>query len=608
MNMKKKLAFFGLTVFLLVISGCPDVNESTTATVPVVVDAYSLDSLAIFPVADGTPSTDLIDTTQYTGTIVWKESDGNTEVNGTFVLGIQYIAEITLTAKAGYTFDGVPADSFTYAGAVVSNAANSGVVTITFPEIVLIVSDYSLDSLVTLPTGGGDPDPGPIDTTQYTGTIAWKESDGNTEVNGTFVTETQYIAEITLAAQAGYTFNGVPADSFTYTGALVSHEANSGVVTITFPPADLTVVTALDLSALVTAPVKYENPDTTAINETQYSGTIEWTGQVIGWVTDTPPRPVYKDEPYNDRPFKPATVFKAVVTLTAKTGFTFVCLKADSFTHNGASSVTNAVDSGTVTITFPVTGTVEENKMISVPGGTVGTDIGTWASTTNSPLPQIIASYKIGAYELTYNIWYEVYQYALQHEYAFIGNAREGLGGTTGAAPSGSSGQPAAKMRWLDAVVWCNAYSEKTGKTPVYKIDENILKISSTAVTVANITADANADGFRLPTEAEWEYASRGGIPSNEVPWTYSASGSNDVNMVAWHSGNSGGATHEVGTAAIPNTLGIYDMTGNVWEWIWTNSEVMGASRSAGGAYQAVSLPSTSEPDADDIGFRVVCK
>jgi formylglycine-generating enzyme required for sulfatase activity len=120
--------------------------------------------------------------------------------------------------------------------------------------------------------------------------------------------------------------------------------------------------------------------------------------------------------------------------------------------------------------------------------------------------------------------------------------------------------RPVDSVSWFDAVRFCNALSEKVGLAPAYEIAGN------------TVSWNTNAGGYRLPTESEWEYAARGGIlgvvlPAEALNRAFYAGGE-DPEALGWFDANSGKTSHPVKSKA-PNELGLYDMSGNLWEWCW---------------------------------------
>ncbi len=200
-----------------------------------------------------------------------------------------------------------------------------------------------------------------------------------------------------------------------------------------------------------------------------------------------------------------------------------------------------------------------------------------------------IDSFLMGKFQITQKIWTDI----------------------MGINPSSEKGEnlPVSNVSWYDALEFCNMLSIRSGLEPCYIV------INRYAL------CDFTKNGYRLPTEAEWEYAARGGNLSKG----YQFSGSNELKEVAFYSSNSKNIK-EVGQKK-ENELGIYDMTGNVWEWCWDSYEkyqkeavenprysdgfyervLRGGSYRNKSYYCQVSARNNADPDnkRNDNGFRI---
>lgn len=137
--------------------------------------------------------------------------------------------------------------------------------------------------------------------------------------------------------------------------------------------------------------------------------------------------------------------------------------------------------------------------------------------------------------------------------------------------PSHDKGEnlPVERISWWKSLEYCNKLSEAYGFLPVYNLENGNLKINylSGEIVEPNIADFGKTEGFRLPTEVEWEWIAKGGDKTLGKSLTKYC-GSNNLDEVAWHWDNSFRKSHEVGKKA-PNELGIYDMSGNIWEWCY---------------------------------------
>ena len=231
-----------------------------------------------------------------------------------------------------------------------------------------------------------------------------------------------------------------------------------------------------------------------------------------------------------------------------------------------------------------------------------------------------VSSFYMDLFEVSKAQWFAVYNWATNNGYAFANTA-------AGAATN----HPIEAVNWYDCIKWCNARSQKEGRTPAYYTDSAKSTVYKSGQTNIEDNCVNWSGGYRLPTEVEWEYAARGGLSSKRFPWGdtidhdkanyYGQPSDYDLGYAGYDLRYSTGAmpyTSPAGSFA-PNGYGLYDMAGNGWEWCWDwHPDYVGSDRILrGGGWDAYAYgcrvanrfhnsPFGTASFSNDVGFRAV--